>query len=419
MIAIVGGGAAGALTAIHISAKAAGPVEVVVVEPRASVGRGVAYGTTDPRHLLNVPADRLSAFSRQPLHFETWNRQHRPQASDCFVPRAWFGDYLSSLAGAVDHIRDRVVDIVPSGRGVQLVLDHGRAINADRSVLAPGSSPPVWPAALASLSSCPAAVEDPWLPGALDRLPPHLPVTLIGSGLTAVDVALTLRARGHRQIVAVSRHGLLPSRHLDARPPATITAEPRATARGLIRWYRDAVADHGDWRAVVDGLRPHTDRLWAALTDAERSRLLRHSFRAWEVARHRMAPQTAASIAAMEASGELTVTRGAVRGVRRTTDCGLAILVDGQVLRTGSVVNCTGPVRDVRQSVDPLVRRMLSRGAVRPGPLNLGLEVSAEGEVPGSDGRVWVVGSLRRGNVWETTAVPEIRAQAEALFCKW
>jgi len=37
------------------------------------------------------------------------------------------------------------------------------------------------------------------------------------------------------------------------------------------------------------------------------------------------------------------------------------------------------------------------------------------GSIAGTDGQVWLVGPLRRGERWETTAIPEIRAQAAAL----
>ena len=35
--------------------------------------------------------------------------------------------------------------------------------------------------------------------------------------------------------------------------------------------------------------------------------------------------------------------------------------------------------------------------------------------MPGTNDTVWVVGPLRRGRRWETTAIPEIRAQAADL----
>jgi len=52
---------------------------------------------------------------------------------------------------------------------------------------------------------------------------------------------------------------------------------------------REVVGTGGDWRSVIDGLRPHTERLWQAMPAAERSRFLSQLRPFWEVHRHRMA----------------------------------------------------------------------------------------------------------------------------------
>jgi uncharacterized NAD(P)/FAD-binding protein YdhS len=70
-IAVIGGGASGTLTALHLlRAGVDGDPRVVVFEAEAGRRhRGVAYGTTDPRHLLNVRAQVMSAFPEEPGHF--------------------------------------------------------------------------------------------------------------------------------------------------------------------------------------------------------------------------------------------------------------------------------------------------------------------------------------------------------------
>ena len=60
-IAIVGAGFGGVALAHQL---AGGPAEVVLVERRPPFGPGLAYRTADPRHLLNVPAGRMSAVAR-------------------------------------------------------------------------------------------------------------------------------------------------------------------------------------------------------------------------------------------------------------------------------------------------------------------------------------------------------------------
>lgn len=258
-------------------------------------------------------------------------------------------------------------------------------------------------------------IGDPWVPGALADVHLSDPVLLVGTGLTAVDVALSLQAAGHTQIFATSRHGLLPAAHPDRHTAPPIVAPPsRPTARSLLAWARETADEVGDWRPVVDALRPHTEQLWGAMTAAERTRLLRHLQRRWEVIRHRMPPSVAARIATMQKSGHLTVVPGGVRSAK-TSRRGIDIMLANRGLRVGTVINCTGPSADVRRSPHPLVRRILDRRIAHPGPHYLGIGTDAHGRLPGTDNALWLIGPLRRGRRWETTAIPEIRMQAADL----
>jgi uncharacterized NAD(P)/FAD-binding protein YdhS len=100
----------------------------------------------------------------------------------------------------------------------------------------------------------------------------------------------------------VSRNGLLPQAHAATPlPPADLTAlvselvgaPGGVQARRLLRELRQtarALSARGvDWRSVIDGLRPHTARLWQAMPAAERRRFLSRLRPFWEVHRHRMA----------------------------------------------------------------------------------------------------------------------------------
>ncbi len=386
---------------------------MVIVEPRAGLGRGVAYGTTDPGHLLNVRAAGMSAIPDEPDHFTLWAHRLSDTDGRAFLPRAWYGEYLRSLLGPVDHVRAEALDVVPAGDRVRVVLESGSVVTCDRVVLAPGPSPQQWPVPLGGSGR--RWVVDPWAPGALAGVRPEEPVLLVGTGLTAVDVALSLGAAGHRQVVATSRHGLLPSCHPDepfSSPP--IVPPTHLSARSLVEWARTTASEAGDWRQVVDGLRPLTDTVWGDLTEVERRRLLRHLQRRWEVLRHRMAPSVAARVSDMQATGHLVIAAGGVRSAR-TTRGGIDVELGDCRVRFGAVINCSGPQPDVRRSGHRLIGTLLDSGVVRPGPLALGLDTDEDGSIPGTDRRLWLVGPLRRGRHWETTAVPDIRCQAAAL----
>jgi len=301
-------------------------------------------------------------------------------------------------------------------------------------VLAAGNeAPPDPPAASPSFLRSSAYVANPWngsLAGQLDEI---RDVLLIGSGLTAIDVALTVGARNpNARIVMLSRRGRLPQAHRQVTPYA-IEIEPGEIAiRGSIVEVSRAVRSHirrahkmgSDWRAVVDALRPHTQRIWRDLTPAAKRSFLRHARGHWEVHRHRAAPAVDAAICTMLASGVLEVHAGRLAAL--SMRAGRAVVcferrTDGCLTTLGAdiVVNCTGPRGDFTHSNDPLWRNLIARGAITSDAMGLGIDVDDDGAVVDVAGRtshrLFALGSLRRGLLYESTAVPELRQQAKAL----
>ena len=66
-----------------------------------------------------------------------------------------------------------------------------------------------------------------------------------------------------------------------------------------------------------------------------------------------------------------------------------------------------------------MLASLLAQGLVRPDRLFLGLDTSADGELIDRDGiasdSLYAVGPARKGDLWESTAVPEIREQVDQL----
>jgi uncharacterized NAD(P)/FAD-binding protein YdhS len=418
-VAIVGAGCAGTLTAANLLRAADGPLRVLLIERSAErAGRGVAYSTPDERHLLNVVAERMSAFPEEPGHFVRWARARgRAALPGTFLPRALYGAYLRDVLA--EARRDAPAT---------LFLSDGRRIAADEVVLALGGldgPPPV------ALPSDPRVIADPWAPGALAGAAPEATTLLIGSGLTAVDVALSVTAAGPRsRVVAVSRGGCLPfEQPVGLRQPVPAPELPAApaTVERLERWFachvaRSRRAGH-DWRDVLDGVRPHVPALWRSLPVAERRRFLRERGRAWELRRHRMAPEIAAQLRRLLDEGRLLVRAGRIVAVRALPRHVEVLVETGpdeiRTLRADRVVVCAGPGGDVTRSRSPLLRALLERGTASPDELSLGIRADEDGALIGADDRVRprvrVLGPLRRGELYETTAVGEIRVQAQRI----
>ncbi|MEV1026453.1 FAD/NAD(P)-binding protein [Streptomyces sp. NPDC050264] len=432
-VAVVGAGAAGTLTAVQLMRRAdalGGALDLWLIDPAEQAGPGVAYGTVDRRHLLNVAAAKMSALPEDPGHFLRWLADRHPGTSPGdFVARQTYGRYLSDVlestaracrAVRLHRLRTRVVGARRRERAVVLTFSDGTDLRADAAVLALGAFPSSVEWAPDALRTSERFVADPWAPGALGNIADEGDVLLVGTGLTMADVAVTL-ARPGRTVHAVSRHGLVPREH---RVPAAPPAEPGALdgTRGLDVLRRD-IRRHlaasrrscGDWRAGLDGLRPVTAALWQQLSAADRTRFLQEDLRAWEVHRHRLAPRTAATLRTLRATARLQVTAAEVVDAVPDGDALRVRLSDGGRLRVAAVVNCTGAQGDPRRTADPLVHSVLDHGYARTGPANLGFDTRGDGRLLPAFGpapRLWTIGAARRGNLLESTAIPEIRAQA-------
>lgn len=436
-IAVVGAGAAGTLTAaqlLHRAAALRAEVEVSLIDPGAT-GRGVAYASTAAHHVLNVPAGRMSAYHDAPDHFVRWLTRRAPGAHTCddHVPRALYGEYLADVLaaaasgpgpGRLHRVRERVVGVRRTDHGVTLVLGSDEPVSADAAVLALGHFPPgaAWvPPALHRSSRY---LPDPWAPGALAGLPHHGDVLLVGTGLTMVDVALTL-SRAGRVVRAISRHGLLPQPHAEAplptAPPPSFDsgADIRQIRRSLLSHISACRRTHGDWRVGIDSLRPVTAELWQRLSPSARAHFLHHDQAWWNVHRHRIPPTSARALWDGIDAGRIQVGAGEIADAIATQDSVLVCLRDGRTLSVGAVVDCTGPQADVRRVDDPLVAGLLATGLAAPDPTGLGFHTTPGGRLRPADGTapaaLWTLGPLRRGALLESTAIPEIRLQAHAL----
>lgn len=445
-MAIIGGGCAGILVAVHLLRLDRRPRKIVLFEPRAELGAGAAYSTDDPRHLLNAPACAMSALDDDPAHFVAWLADRHPAwgATD-FVPRRLYRTYLQDVldqahSGAVigteltwvhELVTSLHVDGDPAAPVTTVYFGPGEQCRADRVVLALGAPAPV---ALSGLDVSPTfgMVGDPWCPGALDTVDGPGDVLILGTGLTMIDVAIVLADQDRRRTIhARSRHGLLPAVHtsdgfapwpgFDIGTPATA----RVALQRLRRMSAEAEAAGWSWRNVIAAARTAAPDVWGGLDDAERRRLMRHLARRWEVARHRMSTPVAEAVEELRSSGRLTVSSGRVLAVENLGSMGdprLRVTLAGpagrrQTLIVSALIDCTGPGPDPTTG-SALVAGLVADGLARRHPSGIGLDVDDHGVLRTGSGRagtIATVGWCRRGAEFEATAVPELRGQASRL----
>jgi uncharacterized NAD(P)/FAD-binding protein YdhS len=435
-VAVVGGGFAGLMAMVHLC-RAMPHARIAVFERRPRPAPGVAYGGCDAEHLLNVPAARMGAFPSEPGAFHAWLGERFPGrwGAEDFAPRALFGAYLSQLVahelattGAqVCLVRDAVSHLEPLHAGMELLLASGRTCVTRAVLLGPGLPPARAPWARVDHGVARAALAaDPWEPRAMQGLDPHAPVVVLGSGLTALDVALGLRRAGHQgRIRMVSRNGRLPLPHAApgeaarSLPLDAFAGGPRAVLHVLRRAAQERMATGLGWQGALDAIRPHVTAIWRAWTPAQRRQFMRHARAMWEIHRHRAPRPVLEEVERQLRAGTLVLERGEVVGLLPATDGAMDVSVrapDGAVRthRAARIFNCVGPAMGVRESIDPLIGSLLRSGLAVTDELGMGIRTDDDGMLAGGTGApLWLVGALRRGDLWESTAVPELRVQAE------
>ncbi len=411
-------------------------LRVTLVEKSAELGAGIAYGTSHPDHLLNVRAANMSAYPDDPDHFWRWVGEH--SSVDCpdaqsFAPRRLYRDYLASLLSPhlvqrpgsrrLAIVNDEVTGLEEHPDGLLIHFAGRETLQADTAILATGNEgPKLQPASWRF---------DGWFDAGPAAFSPEAQVVIVGTGLTMADRVLSLLHAGHRgKIVAISRRGLRPHAHRPVTPFRLDAADiPYGTGiTYLTRWLRGLVREHqaagGNWRSIVDGLRPYTEPLWRNLSHDARRRFLRHARAWWDIHRHRMAPAAADRIEAARQNGQLSIVAGRVAGFEPDEKGVLVRYVartgaEEKQIRADVVFECRGRAADVTATENPVLRRLLADGVVRPDRLGLGLDVGEDCGVIHRDGahsgRIYAVGPITSGVFWEIVAVPDIRQQVTKL----
>ena len=102
VVAIVGAGFSGSMLTCQLLHQSKQSLRVLLIDRTGRFGPGVAYGTHDPGHLLNVSAGAMSVWPDDPSHLLRWLDLNRAELSDVlpghvdastFIPRLVYGLY--------------------------------------------------------------------------------------------------------------------------------------------------------------------------------------------------------------------------------------------------------------------------------------------------------------------------------------
>src|SRR5579885_505559 len=441
-IGIVGAGFSGTALAANLHRMSGIPIEIVLIDKRGRFGEGEAYSTPYPFHLLNVRAQDMSAFETAPDHFVNWISadcnagqllEDAIPIGDQFVPRLLYGNYLKYLLNSIltdssGSVRlylesAEVTDILGHEDQTGLVLGSGKTIMVDKVVLALGNNQPaIFPFPVSDSINC---IHNPWDFTAPEEIAANDPVLIIGTGLSMIDAVLTLYHQKHKgKIFALSRHGLLPLPHVDTKVKlvSLVGKDFTGTLRRLARHVRSEslqqVNAGGDWRSVINAVRPHVPAIWEKSSLTDRKRFLRHLLPYWNIHRHRVHNKIAATLTQLTAR-QLQILAGRVLEV----DGGRAKIKLRHAdkimqLNVKWVINCMGPALKMSDT-QQCVKTLLQQGYATLDPLKLGFATAPTGALLEASGnissRFYSLGPPTKGMVWECGAVPEIRRQCEVL----
>ncbi len=454
-IAIIGGGIAGISVAIQLIQQAKTGMSLTVFDKSGQFGRGLAYQPRQVAHLLNVPAGKMSLDPKAPDDFLLWLARQPAFAADepavlaqAYLPRALFGDYVEQRwqearnravqQGITLELRPQAVTALDlaNPKAPQLQSD-GQWLSFTALVLACGNELPHHPAGVLALTQHPAYVQNPWSDAWLAKLRPDSKVLILGNGLTMVDTLLSLRAAGLKTpVLSVSPHGygMLPHRHPGLQLSQFSQALPQqASLRQLLRLFnraRHQVRRLGvSAEPLIDALRPHTQRYWQQFSTAEKTMFMRRLRHLWGVARHRVPLHLHDQLQQQRLYGLLEVHAGQVVQASAAGEQ-LNLQICSRVHRDVAaqtfefqadlVMNCTGPEQDYRKLAGHPLQQAIVAGVLAAGPLGLGLAADVTSlRLKNGNGAVYPavygIGSLLRGELWESTALHEIRQQAQLI----
>lgn len=448
-IAIIGAGFSGMMTATHLI-KNKIKADIYLFDENPNVGRGVAYSPYSNKQLLNVVAGKMSAFPDHPNHFVEWvlkqpshNSLDRNMIFNAFLPRALYGKYLEKLWEAAKQeatyygieihvIQDRVTELDYKNNKSEIHTVSGFNAKFDACVIATGNQLPGNPdIADVSFYKSKRYFQNPWEIQAVKGLSSDS-VLILGNGLTMVDTVIGLLEEGFNgKIISLSPNGfnILPHRH-NGMVYEQLNKELSGVdnLKDLVRLVYSHVRLVRTFgltaEPIIDALRPHVHRFWRQFTTEEKKLFLKNYRHLWGVARHRIPMHIHDKIQRLQIDGRLQILAGKIQNLKDVGDCIDVTFTNKESvslhLKVSRVINCTGPESDLDKLGQHFLKIAKDRGILVQDELKLGIQTHvSDFRVKNKHGKpqsgLYTLGANLRGELWESTAVNELRQQSKEL----
>lgn len=448
-VGIVGFGFSGTLTAVHLIEKWQQPFELIVIDNNGAA-KGIAYNAYSNKHILNVIAGKMSAYTHNPNHFVEWVMQQDAYRqldetiiANAFLPRNLYGTYLDhiwesakTLAAKkgilIDVIKEKVNDLKIGASTTEIVLANSQ-IMVDACIIATGNQLPRNPV-IKNMDFYKSGnyFQNPWQQASVANLS-NQPVLIIGNGLTMVDTVLAIQEQGYNGVIyTLSPNGfnILPHRHNGLK--YTKLAEEikddhslNELATLVIKHIKQVRQFGISAEPVIDSLRPFTQKIWQRFSETERQIFMSRWRHLWGLARHRIPMHSHDTLQKLKLNNKLIIISGNVKSITELEHCIIVDYIDKKTKTTKSIevsriINCTGPETDILKIENSFLKNAVVQQHITQDPLKLGINSNTDTfEVINYKGQpvghVYTLGSNLKGMLWESTAVNELRTQAENL----
>ncbi len=441
-VAIIGAGFSGICLAGNLYQKAKSPLRIIIFGTPMTFGKGLAYSTLNPIHILNVRAKNMSAFSDNSDHFVEWLKLHvdktelktgSGELKEEFIPRYLYGGYLQDILNtmtspsasgcSIELITANATRIVEFKDHLILENQEGNEFRADTAVFAHGHIPPKFPFHFDNSIS---VLENPWDYESYQVIPKDSSVLILGTGLTMIDAVLQLKSQGHSgKIIALSRHGLIPKTQLEETAEYIIDEKTLSlNLKDLIKFTRKEINNNADnpiiQQAILKAIRLKVNPIWKSFSLREKRQFLRHCLPYWDTERHRIPPQISEYLNLLTEEKSLEIIKGRLLEIKN----GAVIFLkrkqtNPSTSRVQTIINCTGPGKYQSIENNPIIESLLSQGLAVVHDLQLGLKVSPNGALINTaniaSDRLYTLGPPSKGTLFECTAVKEISQQSTEL----
>jgi uncharacterized NAD(P)/FAD-binding protein YdhS len=463
VIAIIGFGFCGRLAFFHLVQKVDKNTKVLIFSKDKKNDLGPAFSSFSPHYILNVPANKMSAFVDKPKDFCQFLEKKYPQifhkiGEDGYAPRQIYGEYLQQITDEAfanakrsgvefKFVDEEVIDVTNGGEQFLVTTKNNNSFKANEIIVATSFKQNDLPFKFDSRN----IVKKLWTPQkrfALfeDQKTFHQKkltnetICLIGSGLTAVDVIVGLKNKNFKgKIFVISRRGNFPKKHFSTKDSPSLgakasedilrlTSELQLMRSSALQAKNDeSFASKNDsmlganpvlaiclkirkflranpqldLRHVIDSLRPITTQLWQNFDEKNKKLFLRLS-PYWNIFRHRAPISSVEMIEKMIESGQIEIKKKGVKNIAQTQD-GKRILVQvfGEKLECDYLVNCLG--FEFRAEKYPLLSQMIKNNLFKADIM------LASCNHP----KIHLLGGLNIGRDFECTAVPDLRVNVE------